>query len=114
MQEMKRKKTPELASCNDINCPFHGALSVRGRSFAGKVIKKFHKRIVIEFERTVYTRKYERYEKLRTRIHARLPLCIDKEINVGDYVVIKECRPLSKLIHFVALNKIRNAGEKEK
>lgn len=107
--ETKRKKAPEIVSavCDDIDCPTHGTLKVRGRTFNGKVIKKFHKRITIEFERTEYIRKYERYIKLRTKIHARLPVCIEKDINVGDYVKITECRPLSKIIHFVVTDKIR-------
>ena len=109
MNETEKKKTPEIvgADCHDPNCPFHGKLSVRGRGFQGKVIRKFHKRIAIEFERTIYVKKYERYAKLKTRIHARLPDCVEKSINVGDYVRIEECRPLSKLIHFVVTNKIR-------
>lgn len=107
---LKKKKVPEIAGavCSDIDCPTHGELSVRGRSFKGKVTKKFHKRIVIEFERTDYIRKYERYVKLKTKLHARLPVCIDKEINIGDYVRIMECRPLSKLIHFVVVEKIKS------
>ena len=115
MEQMKKKKAPEIAGavCSDIDCPTHGELSVRGRAFVGKVTKKFHKRIVIEFERTSYIRKYERYVKLKTKLHARLPICIDKEINVGDYVKIMECRPLSKLIHFVVVEKI-NLGENMK
>ena len=113
MTEMKKKKTPEIVgtNCNDVNCPFHGNLSVRGKAFNGKVIKKFHKRIVIEFERTFYVRKYERYAKLKTKIHARLPTCMDKDINIGDYVRIEECRPLSKLIHFVVTDKIKEAAK---
>ena len=94
------------ADCHDVNCPFHGTLSLRGRAFQGKVIRKSHKRIAIEFERTIYVKKYERYAKLKTRIHARLPLCVEKNIHLGDHVKIEECRPLSKLIHFVVTNKI--------
>lgn len=114
MEQAKKKKAPEIVGtmCSDIDCPTHGELSVRGRAFNGKVIRKFHKRIVIEFERTDYIRKYERYVKLRTRLHARLPVCIDKEINIGDYVRIMECRPLSKIIHFVVIEKIKS-GEKK-
>lgn len=110
---MKRRKTLEVVStsCNDVDCPFHGSLKIRGRTFNGKVIKKFHKRITIEFERTEYIRKYERYIKLRTKIHARLPVCIEKNINIGDFVKIMECRPLSKIIHFVVTDKIRRGEE---
>ena len=98
-------------SCNDIACPVHGKLKVRGRNFKGYVIRKFPKRIVIEFERIVRIRKYERYMKRKTRIHARLPECKENKVNVGDYVLVGECRPLSKMIHFVYL---KNIKEKER
>jgi len=111
-----KKQTIENTKCNDPKCPFHGDLKVRGRIFRGTVIKKFNKRIVIEFERTVYIKKYERYAKLRTRLHARLPDCLSQSIELGDYVEIHECRPLSKIIKFV-LTKIvrsRNIMEEKK
>ena len=104
--------TGEVKSeCNDKNCHIHGKLRTRGRIFKGKVIKKFHKRIVIEFERMIYIRKYERYAKSKTKIHARLPICMEDTINIGDYVKIQECRPLSKIIHFVVIEKIKDAEE---
>lgn len=93
--------------CNDINCPTHGKLKTRGKIFEGKVIKKFPKRIVIEFERMIYVRKYERYAKSKTKIHARLPICIENEIKVGDLIKVQECRPLSKIIHFVVIGKVK-------
>ena len=79
-------KMTEETICKDFACPKHGNISLRGRSFRGTVIKKFPKRIVIEFERTIYIKKYERYSKRKTKLHARLPDCISKDINVGDYV----------------------------
>ncbi len=112
----KEVKTTEAVkdSCDDIKCPFHGKLKIRGRKFQGIVTKKFPKRIVIEFERTVFFRKYERYYKKKTRIHARLPDCLKNEINVGDYVQVQECRPLSKLIHHVVIKKIKSQNKGEK
>ena len=109
----KTEETPELvvAECKDKDCPFHGNLKTRGKTFDGKVIRKFHKRITIEFERMIYIKKYERYAKSRTKVHARLPVCMEKEINVGDLVQIRECRPLSKIIHFVVCKKIKGAEE---
>lgn len=100
----------EKVECKDFACPTHGQISLRGRIFSGTVIKKFPKRIVIEFERTIYIKKYERYSKRKTKLHARLPDCMTKDINIGDYVQIKECRPISKIIHFVCTGKV----EKEK
>lgn len=98
----------EKVSCNDVDCPFHGSLKTRGRKFEGYVTKKFPRRIAVEFERVVKERKYDRYFKKKTRLHARLPDCLKDEINIGDYVEVKECRPLSKIIHFVVINKIRS------
>lgn len=99
--------------CTDIKCPFHGTLSLRGRVFKGTVIKKFPKRIVIEFERTIYMRKYERFAKSKTKLHAHVPDCLADSINIGDYVKIVECRKLSKIISFVVTEKIRGKEEKE-
>lgn len=108
---IEKAENPELvvAECKDKDCHIHGNLKTRGKTFEGKVIRKFHKRITIEFERMIYIKKYERYAKSRTKVHARLPVCIEKEINIGDIVQIRECRPLSKIIHFVACKKIKDA-----
>ncbi len=73
-------------------------VSTRGRTFHGHVVKKFSKRIVVEFERTVKIKKFERFTKRKTRLHARIPEGAD--VHAGDYVKVRECRPLSKIIHF--------------
>lgn len=86
-------------------------VGTRGRTFEGTVTKKFHKRIVIEFERTEYIQKYERYFRKKTKLHARLLDSMAHEINVGDYVQIMECRPLSKIIHFIVVKKLKNYAE---
>ena len=93
-------------NCNDKYCPLHGKTSIRGRSFKGRVIRKFPKRVVIEFERTIYIKKYERYSKRKTKLHARLPECMAHDISIGDFIEIKECRPISKIIHFIVVSKI--------
>jgi len=107
----KQKKTEQKneksnVACADKLCPIHGEISLRGRNFKGTVIRKFPKRITIEFERTLYIKKYERYSKKKTKLHARLPDCMTNEIDIGDYVEIKECRPISKIIHFIVIRKI--------
>lgn len=114
MKKTENKKTEKEeksagAVCSDEKCPFHGKLKTRGRTFEGRVTKKFPKRVVIEFERMVYSKKYERYFKSKTKIHARLPDCIQNEINLGDLVLVKECRPLSKIVHFVVIKKLKGA-----
>ena len=111
----KETKEKEINVCNDSDCPIHGNLKTRGRTFKGIVVSKNEKRIAIEFERMIYVRKYERYTKAKSKMHARLPNCMEKEINIGDTVKIRECRPLSKIIHFVVIEKVNEEkGEKKK
>ena len=102
----------EKIECNDKFCPIHGGMKVRGRSFQGTVIRKFPKRVVIEFDRTLYIKKYERYSKRKTKLHARLPLCMFADIQLGDYIEITECRPISKIIHFIVIKKIHGGDKK--
>ncbi len=85
-------------------------VGTRGKIFKGIVTKKFPMRVVVELERTVYMHKYERYYKKKTRLHARLPEKVNVE--VGDLVKIQECRPLSKIIHFIVLEKVSSEEKK--
>jgi len=110
-KEKNKRESKTSESCGDRNCHIHGHLRVRGRSFQGNVTKKNQKRITIEFEKMIYVRKYERYARKKTKIHARLPECMNKEIQIGDLVRVQECRPLSKIIHFVVVEKIKSANE---
>lgn len=112
MKEKIKKSEIENPNCEDKNCHVHGKLKIRGRAFEGIVIKKFHKRVVIEFERMIYVRKYERYMRGKTKIHAHLSDCLSNKISVGDLVRVMECRPLSKIIHFAVVEKIKGGGEK--
>ena len=94
-------KMPEK-TCTDPNCPFHGTLPVRGIRLEGTVVSaKMQDTIVLEWERRVYNKKYERYEKRRSRKHAHIPPCIEKD--AGDHAVIMECRPISKAVTFVVV-----------
>ncbi len=86
------------------------SLAVRGRIFKGHVIKKFPTRAVIEFERIVYVPKYERYYKKKTKLHARIPENMD--VNIGDFIKVQECRPLSKIIHFIVTEKLKSKETK--
>ena len=109
-----KKKIDKKIECNDKDCTFHGKLKTRGRIFKGIVVSKHERRIAIEFERMIYVGKYERYAKSKTKINARLPKCLEKEINVGDLIKIQECRHLSKIINFVVIQKIKSAEEIKK
>ena len=111
-KQIKETKLQEV-SCADKLCPLHGEtpLKLRGRIFEGTVIKKFPKRVVIKFGRVAYINKYEGYEKRNTKLHARLTDCLVNEINLGDLIQIAECRPLSKIIHFVVTKRIKTREE---
>ncbi len=104
-QKMEKKE------CRDRDCHIHGGLKTRGRTFKGNVVSKNQRRIAIEFERMKYIKKYERYTKIKIKMHARLPDCMEDDVNIGDLVKIQECRPLSKIVHFVVLEKLRDASE---
>jgi small subunit ribosomal protein S17 len=91
-------------SCNDLNCPFHGSLSTRGKIIEGKVVSnKAKATVVVERSYLHYVKKYMRYEKRRSRIMAHNPPCINAK--EGDVVKIVECRPISKNVSFVVIEK---------
>lgn len=91
-------------ACQDRKCPFHGELKVRGRVFTGTVVSdKMHRTVSVEWERTHFIQKFERYEKRKTSLKAHNPACIGAK--QGDIVTIGETRPLSKTKHFVVLQR---------
>jgi len=95
---------PPDRSCDDPSCPFHGRLNVRGKILTGTVANSRMRRAVVVTRDTLhYVPKYLRYEKRRSRIAAHNPPCIDAQ--QGDSVRIAECRPLSKTISFVVVEK---------
>lgn len=101
-----------MAECNDPKCAVHGHIKVRGNVYTGKVIRaKAAKTVLVERKGAKYVRKFERYKKVRSRIFAHKPECMD--INVGDVVRIGETRKLSKTKSFVVLGKVEKAVEGE-
>jgi small subunit ribosomal protein S17 len=96
----KPKKT-----CNDRNCPFHGDLSIRGRVLEGTVVSaKMDKTVIVERNYLQYVPKFLRYERRHSRIPSHNPPCINVE--EGDRVIIAECRPISKTVSFVVVEKL--------
>jgi small subunit ribosomal protein S17 len=94
--------TEPKTKCDDPNCPFHGELPVRGQILEGIVTSdKAERTITVERSFYKFIRKFERYEKRKSKIQVHKPDCI--ELNVGDAVKIAECRPLSKTKHFVVI-----------
>jgi len=91
--------------CSDPMCPFHGGLRVRGKVLEGLVASDRMKgAVTVEREYFHYVKKYNRYERRRSKIAAHSPPCI--EVKAGDRVRIAECRPLSKTVSFVVVEKL--------
>jgi small subunit ribosomal protein S17 len=96
----KPKKT-----CEDRNCPFHGELPIRGRILEGVVVSaKMDKTVIVQRDYLQYVPKYKRYERRRSRIPSHNPPCLN--VKEGDRVKIAECRPISKTVSFVVIEKL--------
>ncbi len=114
----KTKKQMAAAQCMDKLCFIHGSdkVKLRGRTFEGEVIKKLPGRVTIQFERMMKLPKYERYEKRKTKLRARLPDCMKDSVNINDRIQIAETRPISKTIHFMVSKIVKSTtnGEGDK
>ena len=98
--------------CNDINCPFHGTLRVRGRIINGTVTShKMQKACVVRRDFLFYIKKFKRYERRHGTYSSHNPPCIDAR--EGDKVTIMECRPLSKTVSYVVIAKEKLVEEIE-
>ena len=70
--------------CDDVNCPFHGSLSVRGQVITGKVVsERMQGTVVVERN---FLHKVQKYDA-----------------KIGDEVKIAECRPLNKTTSYVVV-----------
>lgn len=75
-------------------------ITPRGRILIGKIVKKdISKTATVQIEHSHLIKKYERYEKRRSKIRVHNPENINAEI--GNKVKIQETRPLSKTKHFI-------------
>lgn len=94
------------AECSDKYCPIHSkGVSLRGKSFVGEILSDaFHKTVSVGWERRILIKKYERYERRRTKVKAHLSTCIN--VKKGDKVKIIESRPLSKTKNFIIVEKV--------
>jgi small subunit ribosomal protein S17 len=92
-------------SCDDRNCPFHGTLKIRGRVLEGTVISaKMDKSVIVKRDYQFYVPKFKRYERRHSHIPAHNPPCLNAK--EGDVVKVAECRPISKTISFVVVEKL--------
>lgn len=96
-------KTPKR-TCEDRNCPFHGDLAVRGHVLEGIVATaKMDKTVIVKRDYLQYVPKFMRYERRHSGIPSHNPPCVDAK--EGDHVTIAECRPISKTVSFVVVER---------
>jgi small subunit ribosomal protein S17 len=76
----------------------------RGSVIEGVVVSdKMNKTVTVRADYIIKVPKYDRMKRRHTKIKARNPPEIDAKI--GDFVKIAECRPLSKTVHFIVIEK---------
>ena len=93
---------PPTKKCDDLKCPFHGTLPVRGRILEGTIKSTKSKRtIILRREFLKFIPKYGRYEKRHGNIAAHCPDCMNPV--EGKKAKIMACRPLSKTKRFVVI-----------
>ena len=103
---VKKQHSTNSTKCDNKKCPIHGNLSLHGRTMKGIVLREvFHNTTTIEFPRQIYISKYERFEKRRTRIKVHIPSCMD--VSKGNFIAVKETRPISKTKNFVVTEVIK-------
>ncbi len=87
-------------------------ISTRGAVLEGVVVSdKMQKTVTVRIEYIVKVPKYERMKRRHSKIKARNPPEIGAK--VGDVVKIAECRPLSKTVHFIVIEKKQPAEKKQ-
>ena len=98
----------------DKKCPFTGTVSIRGKILTGVVKSmKMKRTVVVRRDYLHYIKKYNRFEKRHKNLSAHISPCF-RDVEIGDLVVVGQCRPLSKTIRFNVL-KIQKAkaGKKQ-
>jgi len=107
----KEKRVKEKAEKAIVHSSQEGerTFAVRGNILEGKVISaKANKTVTVERILTQYIPKYERYLKIKSKVHAHNPLSINAK--EGDTVMIGETRRISKTKNFVVM-KVLNKKE---
>lgn len=113
-QEIFGIKAPKAGhTITDKKDPFYGEINVKKEFIKGKVIKKDTNRsATIEWMRPFYVPKYERYEIRRSRLHVHNPESVHAEI--GEWVLVARCRPLSKTKHHIILQVVAKDEQTKK
>lgn len=79
-------------------------IATRGAVLEAVVVSdKMQKTVTVKIDYIIKVPKYERMKRRHTKVKARNPPEISAKI--GDIVKIAECRPLSKTVHFIVIEK---------
>ena len=82
------------------------------RQLTGKIIStKMQKTVVVEIETIKPHPKYKRRYRVNKKYKAHVK---EGDYNVGDLVLIEECRPISKDKHFKVVKKLKSLKEEVK
>jgi small subunit ribosomal protein S17 len=93
-------KVPPAPKEFDLNDPFYGSLRIKKNNFTAKVVSaKATKTAIVTVEGKAFNKKYQRFEKKRSRFAVHNPPSIGAK--EGDVVRVFETRPLSKSKHHV-------------
>jgi len=93
----------------DKKCPWTGNVAIRGKLLRGVVVSNKMKRtIVIRRDYLHYIKKYNRYEKRHKNVPAHCSPAF--KLNVGDNIIVGQCRPLSKTVRFNVLSVVSEAA----
>src|SRR3989344_1571117 len=114
LQKMQTNRIKNLEEQKHGKLQPKSSLSLRGRTFVGTVISaRMQKTVTVEWERKHFLKKYERYEKRKSKVKAHNPESVNAK--EGDVVKIKECRPISKTKNFVVVEVMgKEKGFKER
>src|SRR3989344_1870005 len=102
LQKMQTNRIKNLEEQKHGKLQPKSSLSLRGRTFVGTVISaRMQKTVTVEWERKHFLKKYERYEKRKSKVKAHNPESVSAK--EGDIVKIMECRPISKTKNFIVI-----------
>ncbi|MFT4325888.1 MAG: 30S ribosomal protein S17 [Candidatus Woesearchaeota archaeon] len=96
---------PKVADAND---PFYGSVKIKRNNFTARVVSdKAMKTAVVAVDRSIFNKKYQRFEKKRSAFSVHNPASIAAK--EGDVVRVFETRPLSKSKHHVIVQVVGHA-----
>ncbi len=112
-QEVLGVKAPKSkGTVPDKKCPFYGEISVKKELVTGTVVKRDTSRsATIEWSKSRYVPKYERYKVNRFRLRVHNPASIDAQI--GQKVLAARTRPLSKTKNHVIIKVLSDDSTKK-